>query len=1358
MSCNGDEECDIRPGTVTPKKLPKQSGGGGHEFVTDLPETGDEGVEYVLMDDFSDCSTYRGTFVWNEDCGGWIQTSGSGGGAVERYTFEQTATGWRAKRNNTVIFTYVDKDTIDTYENTADGFQIVRDGVVIFTHTDGGGGDCKEYTITSTDDGWVFKEDGVTKFTYTEPANDPSDGTYFTSGTLTTAITGTTTVAASSVTGLTVADIVIGETLIYDEAGTVGRVTAVNGTNLTVETITTAPGERRGTRLGAVDNYTDLPATCAAAVALGWQTPLAGDFAYVREDSTHDNLLTEYVIQSIDSSCNITWGYSHTLNAGNYVLDLYKYGDYPSGSPIPKNPDGSVTLPKDEDTKYDFETIMDGTEVKGWRVKDHDTGTVLYTYTDQNDNDTYTFEDVTVSGNVVGWRVKDASGTVVYTYTDLDDKSDGTYFTSDTLDTTITNQTTVALSTVSGLTASDIVVGETLIYDGDGTVGVVTAVSGTNLTVDTITVSGSGDASSYVYKTTATFDNTIDNTTNAALSTLSDSAGNTPTASDIIIGKTLAWDDDGTVALAVAISGSDVTFKTMTVSGAGGGSVTYLVDKNGDAVKSAMFKLIQSGKADTPNASDYGMVQVAKNAIMPFHKISGDFETGSTQGTFKVPDGMRVEVTLNMTLDTSTISGTAKPTNVRAHLYNVTDSVYCKGDSNEQIPAAYSYSGEYGTTAYREAPYVMSRNVVIQWTNNTGHTVEVGFRLGNFGSGTGDLPATFRTDTTAMTAKEIGRYVDPIKYLDNSEGLQDTPVGNIISYMGNNVPRHYLACDGTIYNIGDYPALEAHFIEEFGRVNYFGGNGTTTWAVPDLQGEFLRGTGENSHPRSGDGADVGVHQEGTMNPYTMVLDNSTANASQISVDPNYSEHPGTASGAGNWWGAGNPDYKNTTNNKLWRNPTTTQGTVDTTGTYASGYVARPTNTSVKYCIKYESTMQVILGSEQYKVGGTYTLGTGVQVWQKVTLTPTHGDSSLVNSDTYYAPVTGYYAISADTGWTDDPYLWMTWQKRADAIPGNSAANTNQYLLLNNTGNPGGNATGVQRENISGVVYLEKGDPVTLQVYHGKSVPATGKFQWEIVLLTSSVDINEINLIAADDVYSTDEQLVGSYLGKPLYKKTYPLSSTANAMDTVDVTPLNIEQMVKMEALCHITSGSSSYQLSIRSNTGTAGGSFVGYYSSNKVLYGVCDNASNSKKWDSVTVWYTKSTDTAGSAPNKNSLLLTRPDLWQVGTEYDFGGGLYGQRFKGTTTGNSLSSGGLALVSGVAKTAQVKNKGGMVDMSGTAGTNWYDINGGWGQGAGTDYFLPLVTNTSQVIRFYCKNNQGITTGTIQYDIWITYTKS
>lgn len=32
---------------------------------------------------------------------------------------------------------------------------------------------------------------------------------------------------------------------------------------------------------------------------------------------------------------------------------------------------------------------------------------------------------------------------------------------------------------------------------------------------------------------------------------------------------------------------------------------------------------------------------------------------------------------------------------------------------------------------------------------------------------------------------------------------------------------------------------------------------------------------------------------------------------------------------------------------------------------------------------------------------------------------------------------------------------------------------------------------------------------------------------------------------------------------------------------------------------------------------------------------------------------------------KSSELINRPDLWVVGTEYDFGGGLYGQRYAGT---------------------------------------------------------------------------------------------
>ncbi len=116
-------------------------------------------------------------------------------------------------------------------------------------------------------------------------------------------------------------------------------------------------------------------------------------------------------------------------------------------------------------------------------------------------------------------------------------------------------------------------------------------------------------------------------------------------------------------------------------------------------------------------------------------------------------------------------------------------------------------------------------------------------------------------------------------------------------------------------------------------------------------------------------------------------------------------------------------------------------------------------------------------------------------------------------------------------------------------------------------------------------------------------------------------------------------------------------------------------------------------------------------------------------------------------------LMMKPNLWEVGVEYDFGDGVYGQRFKGVKTGNQLA-GANDLVTGVAKTAQILNSGGMVDMSGTAGTNWYNTSGVWD---GSSAYRPLFTNSGQKLQFYCKNNQGITTGNIQYDIWIIYTK-
>lgn len=180
--------------------------------------------------------------------------------------------------------------------------------------------------------------------------------------------------------------------------------------------------------------------------------------------------------------------------------------------------------------------------------------------------------------------------------------------------------------------------------------------------------------------------------------------------------------------------------------------------------------------------------------------------------------------------------------------------------------------------------------------------------------------------------------IDPLQYVDTNNGTQDTPVGTIINVMGKTAPKHYLSCDGTEYQIKDYPYLAQYFKEQFGTVNHFGGDGTTTFKVPDLKGEFLRGTGTNSHVNQGNGAAVGTHQDATVHPeLTMGNGNdwsfSPTRVAQKQTDSAYIDNtrPGT------------------TNYRLWYN----FGSSSLAN--ARVITSRPTNTSVLYCIKAEPT-------------------------------------------------------------------------------------------------------------------------------------------------------------------------------------------------------------------------------------------------------------------------------------------------------------------------------------------------------------------------------------------------------------------
>ena len=204
-------------------------------------------------------------------------------------------------------------------------------------------------------------------------------------------------------------------------------------------------------------------------------------------------------------------------------------------------------------------------------------------------------------------------------------------------------------------------------------------------------------------------------------------------------------------------------------------------------------------------------------------------------------------------------------------------------------------------------------------------------------------------DVPEMPSADMSSIVYPLPTPVQPQGTVATsvPVGTIISVMGNQAPINFLVCDGTVYNIADYEDLAEYFEDQFGSANYFGGNGTTTFAVPDLQGEFLRGSGENSHLNQGDGGDVGDHQDATIH-------------NTIDVDNKYFAVPGQQATRSSPLKIQNPDKK--VRNGYDSN--TYVGISNGTNQYDTfqQYTSRPTNTSVLYCIAIKDIPSGVGGS------------------------------------------------------------------------------------------------------------------------------------------------------------------------------------------------------------------------------------------------------------------------------------------------------------------------------------------------------------------------------------------------------------
>lgn len=347
----------------------------------------------------------------------------------------------------------------------------------------------------------------------------------------------------------------------------------------------------------------------------------------------------------------------------------------------------------------------------------------------------------------------------------------------------------------------------------------------------------------------------------------------------------------------------------------------YVKDLSGEINK------INYAQKTVNEKSDYIYLQADKtnltlsaNTVLPFNiKADGNMEVVSENNSVKLTANRTYKISCDIFVDKSGYCF--------ADLYDLT---------NNTVLATFAKAASNYNTSNSDSS--------LQYIYTPSTDCEIQIKIQRV---TGESRMYNMLNNAYFIVEEIGKAIaiDPLDYVNENEGIEDTPVGHIMACMSNSAPKHYLICDGTEYNIADYPYLADHFKTEFGKVNYFGGDGVTKFAVPDLRAEFLRGFGIATR-NTGKGADVGVHQDGTSIPLTLLLNNTL-----YMYYGDYSQLSQTEQ-KNNWILPQNEDIVLGENQPY---QTRMIGTTSAISGANGKVVTRPTNTSVLYCIKATPT-------------------------------------------------------------------------------------------------------------------------------------------------------------------------------------------------------------------------------------------------------------------------------------------------------------------------------------------------------------------------------------------------------------------
>ena len=117
-------------------------------------------------------------------------------------------------------------------------------------------------------------------------------------------------------------------------------------------------------------------------------------------------------------------------------------------------------------------------------------------------------------------------------------------------------------------------------------------------------------------------------------------------------------------------------------------------------------------------------------------------------------------------------------------------------------------------------------------------------------------------------------------------------------------------------------------------------------------------------------------------------------------------------------------------------------------------------------------------------------------------------------------------------------------------------------------------------------------------------------------------------------------------------------------------------------------------------------------------------------------------------------LSQHPELWTVGHEYDFGGGLYGQRFQVTQTFTAINTTNVfTIISGNVK--RIINAGGDFEYVSNVRLNFPYCDTANISTNGGIFSMPQVDQGD--LKIYGKTNSASAL-TFKYDVWFLYEKT